>query len=315
MNTAPSTSLAEAVEQFIRYLATERGRSENYQVTCRSLLENFADWLGSGSRPVSEIKTADIEEYMTTRARSGWSPGSARLFLAVARSFFKFTTARGLIPSDPAALIPRPKTGLKLPAALSCEDTTRLLESIPPQDSGSKTGNTTPLKDALKLRDRAVFELLYSSGLRASELCDLRLDELSLEEGLVRIRGKGSKTRLVPVGQPALAALRAYLDHGRPFLRGPRTRDHVFLSKTGRPLDRRWLWRLVSSQAAATGLTAHVHPHMLRHSFATHLLAGGAGLRAIQEMLGHADISTTQIYTHVANPELAALVARHHPRR
>lgn len=314
MNAQPSISLAGAIEQFIRYLATERGRSENYQTICRSLLEGFAGWLGAGDRPVSSIKASDIEEYMTARAGSGWSPGSARLFLAVARSFFKHVTATGFAPANPAALIPRPKTGLKLPSALSREDTTRLLESVPPRHTRSKTGNTTPLKEALKLRDRAVFELLYSSGLRASELCDLRLDELSFEEGIVRIRGKGSKTRLVPVGRPALEALHDYLGYGRPLLRGPRTRDHVFLSKTGRPLDRRWLWRLVSSHAATAGLAAHVHPHMLRHTFATHLLAGGAGLRAIQEMLGHADISTTQIYTHVANPELAAIVRRHHPR-
>ncbi len=308
-------SFAEALEYFIRYLATERGRSVNYQITCRFLLESFAKWLGAGSQSVANVTSVAIEDYITARTSSGWSAGSARLFLAVTRSFFKFLAGRGLIPTDPAVFIPRPKATPRLPGALSPEATECLLEKKDKMTKSSEMGaNKINRAKAIALRDQAIVEMLYSSGLRASEICELRLDEISIEQSMVRVRGKGGKVRLVPMGAPATEALKNYLEKARPVLRKSRARDHLFISKSGRPLDRRWLWQRVSSRAIESGMLQHVHPHMLRHSFATHLLAGGADLRAIQEMLGHADISTTQIYTHVANPELVRIVARHHPR-
>ncbi len=295
-------TLAAAIERYILFLATERNRSAHYQVSSRLQLEVFAQWLGGGEESIGSVRTEDLEDYIKNRAREGWSLGSARFFLAVARGFFKFLSARGFVAKDVAVGIPRPRREGRLPKVFTEQMMTRLLDERGVQDP-------TPLG----LRDRAMLELLYSSGLRVSELAAVRLDEIDLDAGLVRVTGKGSKTRLVPVGRAAREAVREWLEQGRPKLVNRQTRSHLFIGSHGHEITRLRILQIVKGRALEAGVEG-AYPHALRHSFATHLLANGADLRSIQEMLGHADIGTTQIYTHVADRTLRDVVKRCHPR-
>ncbi len=294
-------SVEDAIERYLLFLATEKGRSVNYQLASRRMLEGFAAWAGNGAASVRIIQTQQIEAYLRSRMDDDWAPGTGRFFLAVARGWFSFLASRGVISSNPALAVARPKLPMRLPKIVSRGETEALLDS--------------PAKESpLGLRNRAILELLYSSGLRASEICELRLDEFLPEESLVRVSGKGDKTRIVPVGGAAIEAIAHFLEQGRPALVRRGTRNHLFLSHRGSRLSRFRLWSIVKAAGAAAGLSSPLHPHKLRHSFATHLLGGGADLRSIQEMLGHADIGTTEIYTHVTNPGLAEVIRRCHPR-
>jgi integrase/recombinase XerD len=210
---------------------------------------------------------------------------------------------------NPVAEVIGPRRRRPLPVVPSRAEMERLVEAPGARPAGSLMSTVT----ARALRDRAALELLYAAGLRASELCRLRMDELHGELGVVRPTGKGSKERVVPVGRPALAALHAYLADGRPRLLKGRPSDYVFIGNAGRPLSRMALFKIVRRYAKVAGITRKLSPHKLRHAFATHLLQGGADLRAVQEMLGHADISTTEIYTHVDGDALRTAVDQHHP--
>jgi integrase/recombinase XerD len=215
--------------------------------------------------------------------------------------FFRFLTNRRVISRDPAEALALPRIERYLPETLNELQVEKLIESI----------NTT---HELGLRDRAMIELLYASGLRISELANARLEEFGAEEGILRVTGKGNKTRMVPVGRKALEAMAAYLSTERPKLVKSRTGSELFLSKRGTRLTTARIWQIVKHRARQSGLEANVYPHLLRHSFATHLLGNGADLRIIQEMLGHADISTTQVYTHVDQQRLKAVHRQFHPR-
>ena len=217
------------------------------------------------------------------------------------RIFFRHLLGRNRIARDPTEFLLVPKIERYLPETLSAPEIERLIAAA---------AGKTPLE----IRDRAIVELLYASGLRVSELCGARLENLDLDEGFIRVIGKGNKPRLVPVGAQARDALRRYLDAGRPALVGKKTGGEVFLSVRGRRLTIQRVWQLMVALGKRAGLDKEVHPHMLRHSFATHLLGGGADLRVIQEMLGHADISTTQVYTHVDSRQLHEAHRRFHPR-
>jgi integrase/recombinase XerD len=293
----------EFIDQFLLYLATERGLSTNYQLSTQRSLETFAKWLSGVARisALDDVKPGHFAEYLTWRKRAGLAAASIKLEAIALRVFFRFLLARKILSSNPAENLSVPRIEKYLPETLDTSAIKRLLESIREADT-------------FGLRDRAMLELLYASGLRISELCNVRLENLDLNEGLIRVTGKGNKTRLVPVGSAARAALARYLEIERPKLVSRRTGAEVFLSVRGRKLTPQRVWQLIKRYAARAGLEANVYPHLLRHSFATHLLAGGADLRIIQEMLGHVDISTTQIYTHVDSSRLKAVHRKFHPR-
>lgn len=293
--------LSTAIDRFVLYLATERGLSANYQLSTRQSLEGFARWLqpSAGLSDTGEITTAHFTAWLAARKGDGLANASLRLSVIALKVFFRWLCARKFLPADPAEGLIAPRLDRSLPQTLSADDVAHLLASIEP---------VTPLD----FRDLAVLELLYASGLRVSELADATLDRLDLENGMIRVTGKGNKTRLVPVGASARHALEQWLLHGRPKLLTRRTGSHVFISVRGTRLTTDRLRQIVKERAAMIDLD--VHPHLLRHSFATHLLAGGADLRVIQEMLGHADISTTQIYTHLDHERLRQVHRQFHPR-
>ena len=291
------------IDQFILYLATERGLSDNYQLSTRASLELFAKWLADGGRAASwdAVTPEQIGEFLGWRKRGGAAAATVRLHAVALRIFFRHMLQRGYLAKDPTEFLGVPKIERYLPETLSAPDEERLLAAA---------AGETPLE----MRDRAIVELLYASGLRVSELCGARLENLDLEQGFIRVVGKGNKQRLVPVGARAREAIERYLRLGRPELVGKRTGGEVFLSVRGRKLTGQRIWQIMGDLGRRAGLEAKIHPHMLRHSFATHLLEGGADLRIIQELLGHADISTTQIYTHVDSRQLHEAHRRFHPR-
>lgn len=295
--------MIEAIDRFLLYLATERGLSENYQLSTRHSLETFARWLSQAKQieAPDQVTHAQITEYLGVCKKGGLAAASIKLIVVAIKIFFRFLHARKFTPKDVAELLPLPRVERYLPETLNESEIERLIESI-------------PLDQPLGLRDRAMVELLYASGLRISELVNARLEHLSLEEKVIRVTGKGNKTRLVPVGAKACDAIAAYLERERPRHVKRRTGSELFLSVRGSKLTSVRCWQIIKERAKFAGLEENVYPHLLRHSFATHLLNNGADLRVIQEMLGHADISTTQIYTHVDQDRLKAVHHKFHPR-
>jgi integrase/recombinase XerD len=293
----------QAIEQFILYLATERGLSENYQLSTRRSLEEFAEWLSSARQITAPaaVTLPVITEYLAHCKRRGLSTSSIKLAVVAIKILFRFLVARHLLAADPAEYIPLPRAERYLPETLNELQVERLLESISTQQP-------------LGLRDRAMVELLYASGLRISELANARLENLLIEDRIIRVTGKGNKTRLIPVGRKACVAIAEYLAKERPGMVKKRTGGEIFLSVRGTKLTTVRIWQILKRIARHAGMDVNVYPHLLRHSFATHLLSNGADLRIIQELLGHADISTTQVYTHVDSRRLKAVHHRYHPR-
>ena len=299
---SPVTSHQSPLDSFLLFLATERGLSENYQISTRRSLETFATWwAGRGKEDLADVEASHLSEYLAHRKRAGLAAASIKVEAVALRIFFRFLVARRMLPRDPAEFIAIPRIDRYLPDTLNERDVERLIAAVAEGEPFAR-------------RNRAILELLYASGLRISELCHARIENLELESGWIRVTGKGNKTRIVPVGAKAREALGAYLDLERPTLVGPRTGAEIFLSNHGKPLTRARVWQIVKHFADRAGLDANVYPHLLRHSFATHLLSNGADLRVIQEMLGHADISTTEIYTHVDQRRLKAVHRKFHPR-
>lgn len=288
-------------DAFLRYLAVERGLSEAYQLSVRQTLDALAASLGRRKLALRDVGTEELAAFLVERKQGGLAAASLRIATVHLKVFFRWLAARERLPMDPAEPLLAARPEGKLPETLDASDLARLLESIDPARP-------------LGRRDRAILELFYASGLRLAELCGLRLEALDLEEGFVRVTGKGRKTRVVRVGGKALAAIGDYLAHERRGLVGKRSTSHVFLSVRGTALSPDRVRQIVKERAAQAGIEANLYPHLLRHSFATHLLEGGADLRVIQELLGHADISTTQIYTHVDRSRLKAVHQRFHPR-
>jgi integrase/recombinase XerD len=293
----------DAIDNFILHLAAERGHSENYQLTVRRTLERFAAWAQTqGVVEVAAVKTPHLTDYLMQRKRAGLAASSIRLELVALKIWFRWLNARRKREGDPAEAILPPRVDQHLPDTLNEVETQRLVESV--------RGH-----EPLDLRDRAILELFYAAGLRLSELTSARLENLSTDEGWIRVIGKGKKTRLAPVGKDALKALKRYVETGRPPLVKKKTTSWIFLSSRGDRLTNARIQQIVKERALKAGLDpARIHPHLLRHSFATHLLSNGADLRVIQEMLGHADISTTQIYTHVDQARLKEVHRKFHPR-
>lgn len=291
------------VDRFIRHLAIERGLSTNYQMSVQQSLQHFLQWSEErGCREVRALKLADLTAFLAERKAQEISAGTQRLNLIALRVFFRFLHQRGWVERDEAEGLVAPKLGRHLPRVLRVEDIESVIEAI---DERSHLG----------LRDRAIIELFYSSGLRLSELASIGVDQVNLEERMLRVTGKGAKTRLVPLGKRAKQALMDYLEGERPRLATLKSGGEIFLSQQGNRLTRQRIWQMLKERAVQAGLDPKVlHPHALRHSFATHLLGNGADLRVIQEMLGHADIGTTQIYTHVDHSRLKEVHRRFHPR-
>ena len=287
----------------MRYLAVERGLSENYQLSTRRSLTEFAEWSlrRHDLKRAPELTIDHITEYLADRKRAGLAASSIKLVVVALKIFFRFLLGKGAVRRDPTETLSLPRIERYLPETLNEIQTEQLLEAI---------DTTAPLG----LRDRAMIELLYASGLRISELANARLENFNAEERILRVVGKGSKTRLVPVGRKACEALAAYLSTERPKLLSRRTGNEIFLSIRGTKMTTVRVWQIVKKHAKQSGLEANIYPHLLRHSFATHLLGNGADLRIIQEMLGHADISTTQVYTHVDQQRLKAVHRKFHPR-
>jgi integrase/recombinase XerD len=295
--------MEDSIDAFIRFLAVERGLSDNYQLSTERSLSDFAQWCAASKkidRPRA-VTLAVISEYLAARKRAGLSASSIKLIVVALKIFFRFLAAKGTIERDPAEALTLPRIERYLPETLNELQVEQFLESI---DMTGVHG----------LRDRAMIELLYASGLRISELANARLENFNSEERVVRVTGKGNKSRLVPVGRKACEALAAYLSGERPKLVKPRSSSEIFLSERGGKLTTARIWQIVKKHAQRAGLEKNIYPHLLRHSFATHLLGNGADLRIIQEMLGHADISTTQVYTHVDQQRLKAVHRQFHPR-
>jgi integrase/recombinase XerD len=294
--------MEQLIADYLAYLAVERGLAENSLAAYRRDLRRTAGFLkqaGAGSFP--EVNRALVARLLFWLREERLAPRTVARHIASLRGLFRYLLAQGHMKEDPTAHLESPSPWARLPGVLSQDEVERLLAA--PLTSGHAG-----------IRDKAMLELLYAAGLRVSELVTLRLADVDLEVGYVRCHGKGSKERVVPLGGEAQSWVRRYLASARPLLAKGQSSPSLFLSRFGRPLTRQGFWKLLRAYGAAAGIDRRVTPHTLRHSFATHLLERGADLRAVQMMLGHADISTTQIYTHVSRSHLKAVYDRYHPR-
>lgn len=293
---------AAVIERFLDALWMERGLSDNTLAAYRNDLTQFAHWLEQ--QEVSDLLAAQrdhLSDYLALRSEQQRSPRSSARLLSSLRRFYTWSRRERLVEEDPTRLLASPKLGRHLPDTLSEDDVERLLAAPDPAQT-------------LGLRDRTMLELLYATGLRVSELVNLQEHQVNLRQGVVRVTGKGQKERLVPMGEVAIDWLRRYLAEARPALAAGVPTDILFLTRRRQGMTRQAFWYLIKRYARQVGIRVELSPHTLRHAFATHLLNHGADLRAVQMLLGHSNISTTQIYTHVAQARLQALHARHHPR-
>jgi integrase/recombinase XerD len=307
---APPASRTQPFEHmlldFLAYLEFERGMSRNTLEAYRSDLLQFGDWLKrTGNDPLAighaELSAFADEIAVGREDKPPAAPATLQRKVACLRSFYRHLRRTAVLATDPTAQLRPPKEGRKLPQVLSRDEVAELLR----QPRGTEPA---------ALRDRALLETMYACGLRASEAIELDVADVDLEDGILRARGKGSKERLVPIGSAASSALDAYLKRGRARLVGDRWESRLFVNQRGGGLTRQGLYKIVQRHAASAGLASKMSPHTLRHSFATHLLAGGCDLRSLQEMLGHADIATTQLYTHLSAERLKDVYFDAHPR-
>jgi integrase/recombinase XerD len=289
------------VRTFLNSLRVEKGLSENTLLAYRRDITKFAEFVQQRKLSTEHVQRGDIVDFLATLYRKGLDSRSVARHLVTIRNFFRFAMLEGYVQEDPAATIESPKFRRNLPEYLNVDEVNQLLRQ---PDLNSVAG----------IRDRAMIEVMYSCGLRVSELCRLRVSDLQQSEGWLRCIGKGNKERLVPVGRQALEAVQRYLRDARPNLLGEATSTVLFINRAGRELTRVGYWKRLRDYGRQAGLRKTLNPHMLRHSFATHLLDRGADLRSVQLMLGHADIATTQIYTHVAEERLKQVYKAHHPR-
>ncbi|MEA2428964.1 MAG: integrase/recombinase XerD [Thermoleophilaceae bacterium] len=293
------------VLDFLAYLEFERGLSRNTLEAYRSDLLQFGRFLEAHGADAVSATAANVSDFLVELAEGNGRPPSSPATIhrkaACLRSFYRHLRRENIRESDPTATISGPRRGRKLPKVLNRDDVAKLLE----QPRG-----TAPTS----LRDRALLELMYACGLRASEAIGIELADIDLELAVLRARGKGSKERIVPIGRAAVQAVRIYLERGRPALVHGGIVAHLFVNFRGEPLTRQGLYKIVRRHATTAGMADRMSPHTLRHTFATHLLAGGCDLRSVQEMLGHADVATTQLYTHLSSDRLKDVYFRAHPR-
>ncbi len=291
----------EYIDQFIYFLEAERGVSANTVLAYTKDLKKFEKYLSDRKKTIQSVTGEDISKFMLTLKDKGLSVSSIARNLGALKTFCKFLVAERIVSENAAGAVATPKTWKKIPDILNKEEVERLLEA-------------PHKKNWIGIRDRAILEVMYASGLRVSEVKDLKKISVNLEARFVRCLGKGGKERIVPIGKTAEDAVVNYLEKVRAKLSEKTCDDHLFLSKLGKKLSRQSLWKMIQKYARESGIRKHITPHTLRHSFATHLLEGGADLLGVQEMLGHSDISTTQIYTHVNQDKLRKTHKEFHPR-
>jgi len=295
-----SSSPEDALRLFLEYLAVEKGLARNTILSYARDIRKFLGFVKAGKLAWNRVPEETVVRFIHKESQAGLSARSLARLISALRSFFKFLLLSGFVKMDPSSQLTTPSTWRSLPKFLTVKEVEELLRA--PDD-----------KKPRGVRDRAMLEVLYGSGLRVSELASLRLAEVNLEDGFLVCRGKGGKERIVPLGRSACDAAKRYLAEVRPLVVSGE-RDELFLSRRGKPFSRQGLWKLIRQHAREAGLAAKISPHILRHSFATHLLERGADLRSVQLMLGHSQITTTQIYTHVSRERLRRVYDQFHPR-
>ncbi|MDP8216792.1 MAG: site-specific tyrosine recombinase XerD [Candidatus Kaelpia imicola] len=288
------------LDDFLSYVSLERGLSDNTSRAYRVDIKKFYDFMDSKGVGLSSVRRDFISDYLWSERERGKESSTAARNLVSIKVFFRFLTREGHIKEDPTEAMDSPKLWKRLPEVLNLTEVERLLEAAGSGDTQS-------------IRDRAILELLYGSGLRISELNSLKVLDVNLGVSFLKCKGKGGKERIVPLGSKAACAIERYLKTSRPeYLKG--SSDYLFLNRSGKMISRQSCWKIIKKYASLSGIKKSISPHTLRHSFATHLLEGGADLRSVQEMLGHANISTTQIYTHVDREYLKQIHKKYHPR-
>jgi len=290
------------IEDFLTYLSVERGLADNTLLAYRRDLCNYMNFLKqTGLTRVQQITKESIKEYIYSQKKSGLSSRSICRRLAAIKTFHRFLVREGLHQEDPSSLVDTPKLWRRVPEVLTQQEIESMIMAVQGDHWQA-------------VRDRAILEVFYASGMRVSELANLRMDQMNLDLGYVRCIGKGRKERIIPLGQRAQEAVRLYCENVRRLLLKSRLSSDVFLSRLGKKISRQSLWKVVKAYARKAHIKKEIKPHTIRHSFATHLLEHGADLRSVQEMLGHSDISTTQIYTHVDRERLKKIHKHYHPR-
>jgi integrase/recombinase XerD len=295
--------MEQFVKEFISILRYEKNLSDNTAVSYQSDLKMFLEFLKAKEiADYNDISASTLSEFFNEQRKASLSNTTTARYMTTLKKFFAFLEENKFIEKNPTAMLGKVKLARKLPSVLSFEEIEKILNAPNTEESGG-------------LRDKAILELFYSSGLRVSELINLKTNDIYFEEEVVRVFGKGSKERIVPIGNSAIYWVKEYLTKTRPiFEKKEKSGGIIFLNKRGTKLSRMSIWKIVDRYAKEAGLQKEIHPHLFRHSFATHLLEGGADLRAVQEMLGHSDISTTQIYTHVDRQYIKQIHKDHHPR-
>jgi len=290
------------IEAFLDALWSERGLSQNTLAAYGRDLKSFAEWQSKNNRTLLNSSNTELLEYITLKIKQGSKSRSVARTISTFRRFFRYQLRERKIEEDPTALIELPKLGKSLPSSLSEENVNALLDA-------------PDLNDPIGLRDRAMLELLYATGLRVSELVTLEYKQINLQQGVVRVIGKGNKERLVPMGDEAVIWIEQYINEARAELMKSRgVSNYLFVTRRGSGMTRQAFWYLIKRYAMQAGIKQKLSPHTLRHAFATHLLNHGADLRVVQLLLGHSDLSTTQIYTHIAKSRLQTMHQQHHPR-
>ncbi|MGX7092585.1 site-specific tyrosine recombinase XerD [Hutsoniella sourekii] len=299
-----NSSFTSLIDDFIRYLAIDLGRSENTQTSYRNDLHRFINYLKQEEiQSIQEVKELDIQAYLIDLKANNLSAATTSRHITSLKQFFQFLLRENIIQESPMSLIQAPKNKKHLPTILNTDEIDCLLEA---PDTTTNNG----------LRDRSIFELMYASGLRVSELISLTMDELHLQMGFIQTVGKGNKERLVPIGGEAEYWLKRYLDEVRPIYanKSANSNDSIYLTQRGNTFTRQGIWKNLNKYVQIAGIDKKISPHILRHSFASHLLENGADLRMVQELLGHSDISTTQIYTHLTKTRLQEVYRKNFPR-
>lgn len=295
---------ATSIENFIDAIWSERGLSDHTLAAYRSDLRGFAQWLYNTEQKTQPLLTAPretLQTYLAYRVKMGANPRTSARLLSCLKQFYGYYLRQQQINHDPSALIATPRQGHPLPHTLTEQEVEKLLAQ-------------PDVNDVLGLRDRTMLEVLYATGLRVSELTQLSTIHCHLQSGIIKVMGKGQKERIVPLGEEAISWLQRYFKEARPLLLGVKSSDAVFVSNRAQAMTRQTFWHLIKRYAQQAGIRTPLSPHTLRHAFATHLVNHGADLRVVQMLLGHSDLSTTQIYTHIAKSRLKSLHAQHHPR-
>ncbi len=291
--------MPSVLEEYLQHLVVEKGLSSNSVEAYQNDLSHYLQFLKEVGATLDTATPAAISGYLAYLSGSGLSPATIQRRLSAVRGLYRFLVLEGIMEDDPTLSVDAPRRWQRLPDVLSLEEVNALLDA-------------PDLSNPLGIRDKAMLEMLYATGIRVSELVGLTTDNLQMNKGIIRFWGKGSKERVVPVGMAAWSALRAYLPHREKIVKG--NDPHLFLNRRGKGLTRQRFWQIIKEYAAKVGIKKRISPHTLRHSFATHLLERGLDLRLLQEMLGHASLSTTEIYTHVASHHLEEVYKKSHPR-